>query len=113
MLEIIERHRRAASAGAAQNEVDAVRRRHRRDATIDPELAEQIRASFLLAGPLLARFGRAEMPPPGGDFIGRRRLDPHIDAFEALGAVCDCDGSFMLTPSAACAPATCSWTSPP
>ncbi len=53
---------------------------------IDPELAEQIRASFLLAGPLLARFGRAVMPPPGGDVIGRRRLDPHLDAFRAMGA---------------------------
>ena len=41
----------------------------------------RIRASFLLAGPLLARFGEARMPPPGGDFIGRRRLDPHLDAF--------------------------------
>jgi len=67
------------------------------DATsVDPALGEQIRASFLLAGPLLARFGRAEMPPPGGDFIGRRRLDPHIDAFEALGAVCDHDRAFIL-----------------
>src|ERR1700690_173414 len=64
--------------------------------SVDPALAEQIRASFLLAGPLLARFGRAEMPPPGGDFIGRRRLDPHIDAFEALGAVCDHDRAFIL-----------------
>jgi UDP-N-acetylglucosamine 1-carboxyvinyltransferase len=63
---------------------------------VDPALGEQIRASFLLAGPLLARFGRAEMPPPGGDFIGRRRLDPHIDGFEALGAVCDYDGTFVL-----------------
>jgi len=53
---------------------------------VDTELAERIRASFLLAGPLLARFGRAEMPPPGGDVIGRRRLDPHLDAFRALGA---------------------------
>ncbi len=52
----------------------------------DPELAEQIRASFLLAGPLLARFRRAVMPPPGGDVIGRRRLDPHLDAFRAMGA---------------------------
>ena len=50
------------------------------------ELSERIRASFLLAGPLLARFGRAHMPPPGGDVIGRRRLDPHLDAFRALGA---------------------------
>lgn len=50
------------------------------------EDAERIRASFLLAGPLLARFGRCTMPPPGGDVIGRRRLDPHLDAFKALGA---------------------------
>ena len=53
---------------------------------VDRELAERIRASFLLAGPLLARFGHAHMPPPGGDVIGRRRLDPHLDAFRALGA---------------------------
>jgi UDP-N-acetylglucosamine 1-carboxyvinyltransferase len=53
---------------------------------VDRELAERIRASFLLAGPLLARFGEAVMPPPGGDVIGRRRLDPHLDAFRALGA---------------------------
>jgi UDP-N-acetylglucosamine 1-carboxyvinyltransferase len=58
-----------------------------REAHVDREHAERIRASFLLAGPLLARFGRADMPPPGGDVIGRRRLDPHIDAFRALGAV--------------------------
>jgi UDP-N-acetylglucosamine 1-carboxyvinyltransferase len=53
---------------------------------VDRVLAERIRASFLLAGPLLARFGYAHMPPPGGDVIGRRRLDPHLDAFRALGA---------------------------
>jgi UDP-N-acetylglucosamine 1-carboxyvinyltransferase len=53
---------------------------------VDRDLSERIRASFLLAGPLLARFGRAVMPPPGGDVIGRRRLDPHLDAFRALGA---------------------------
>ncbi len=53
---------------------------------VDRALSERIRASFLLAGPLLARFGRARMPPPGGDVIGRRRLDPHLDAFRALGA---------------------------
>jgi UDP-N-acetylglucosamine 1-carboxyvinyltransferase len=52
----------------------------------DSHLSERIRASFLLAGPLLARYGRAVMPPPGGDVIGRRRLDPHLDAFRALGA---------------------------
>ena len=48
-------------------------------------LAERIRASILLAGPLLARFGRVLLPPPGGDVIGRRRLDTHFMALEALG----------------------------
>jgi UDP-N-acetylglucosamine 1-carboxyvinyltransferase len=56
------------------------------DAVVDEDLSKQIRASFLLAGPLLARFGEARMPPPGGDFIGRRRLDAHLDAFKDLGA---------------------------
>src|SRR5688572_2972968 len=56
---------------------------------VDAGLAERIRASFLTAGPLLARFGAAVMPPPGGDVIGRRRLDPHLDAFRALGAEVD------------------------
>ncbi|HTN25316.1 MAG TPA: UDP-N-acetylglucosamine 1-carboxyvinyltransferase [Solirubrobacteraceae bacterium] len=56
------------------------------EAVIDRDLSERIRASFLLAGPLLARFGHVRMPPPGGDVIGRRRLDPHLDAFAALGA---------------------------
>jgi UDP-N-acetylglucosamine 1-carboxyvinyltransferase len=63
---------------------------------VDRELAERIRASFLLAGPLLARFGRAVMPPPGGDVIGRRRLDPHLDAFRALGADLDCQHDIVL-----------------
>jgi UDP-N-acetylglucosamine 1-carboxyvinyltransferase len=56
------------------------------DVTVDEEMASKIRASFLLAGPLLARFEEARMPPPGGDFIGRRRLDAHLDAFRELGA---------------------------
>jgi UDP-N-acetylglucosamine 1-carboxyvinyltransferase len=58
---------------------------------VDKDLSSQIRASFLLAGPLLARFGEARMPPPGGDFIGRRRLDAHLDAFRDLGASVDGD----------------------
>jgi len=56
------------------------------------ELCSKIRASFLLAGPLLARFGHVTMPPPGGDVIGRRRLDPHIHAFSELGADIDLGG---------------------
>jgi UDP-N-acetylglucosamine 1-carboxyvinyltransferase len=53
---------------------------------LDPALCARMRASFLLAGPLLARFGRAAVPLPGGDVIGRRRLDPHIHAFARMGA---------------------------
>jgi UDP-N-acetylglucosamine 1-carboxyvinyltransferase len=53
---------------------------------LDQELCSRMRASFLLAGPLLARVGRVSAPPPGGDVIGRRRLDPHIHAFAKLGA---------------------------
>jgi len=56
------------------------------ESEVDRELSARIRASFLLAGPLLARFGKAVLPPPGGDVIGRRRLDPHLDAFACLGA---------------------------
>jgi UDP-N-acetylglucosamine 1-carboxyvinyltransferase len=66
------------------------------DATIDREHAERIRASFLLAGPLLARLGHAELPPPGGDVIGRRRLDPHLDAFRALGATLSSERDIVL-----------------
>jgi len=61
---------------------------------VDRDWSERIRASFLLAGPLLARLGRANMPPPGGDVIGRRRLDPHLDAFRALGAEVNLDRSW-------------------
>jgi len=53
---------------------------------LDPDLCRQIRASILLAGPLLARLGRVRLPPPGGDVIGRRRVDTHILALSALGA---------------------------
>jgi len=52
---------------------------------LDPELCSRIRASFLLSGPLLARFGRASVPPPGGDVIGRRQLDTHMHALTELG----------------------------
>ena len=58
---------------------------------LDAELCTRIRASILLAGPLLARWGEAIVPPPGGDVIGRRRLDTHIHAFARLGAEIDAD----------------------
>jgi UDP-N-acetylglucosamine 1-carboxyvinyltransferase len=53
---------------------------------LDPALCAKIRASILLAGPLLARFGSVTLPPPGGDVIGRRRVDTHFLALEHLGA---------------------------
>jgi len=53
---------------------------------LDPDICKKIRASILLAGPMLARSGFLELPPPGGDVIGRRRVDTHILALRALGA---------------------------
>ena len=53
---------------------------------LDPELCRRIRASILIAGPVLARAGGLKLPPPGGDVIGRRRLDTHILALQSLGA---------------------------
>jgi len=66
------------------------------EAEVDRDLSARIRASFLLAGPLLARFGKAVLPPPGGDVIGRRRLDPHLDAFACLGAEHDVDRDISI-----------------
>jgi len=63
---------------------------------LDAELSSRIRASFLLAGPLLARVGRAVVPPPGGDVIGRRRLDPHIHALTELGAHIEVNGRYEM-----------------
>jgi UDP-N-acetylglucosamine 1-carboxyvinyltransferase len=63
---------------------------------LDSELCSRIRASFLLAGPLLARFGRAFVPPPGGDVIGRRRLDPHVHALSELGAEIEINGRYEM-----------------
>ncbi|HUQ18446.1 MAG TPA: UDP-N-acetylglucosamine 1-carboxyvinyltransferase [Gemmatimonadaceae bacterium] len=57
-----------------------------RGADLDPELCAKIRASILLAAPVLARCGEITLPPPGGDVIGRRRLDTHFLALEQLGA---------------------------
>ena len=64
---------------------------------LDPKLCRSIRASILLAGPLLARCGEIELPPPGGDVIGRRRVDTHFLALERLGASFDLSESFHLT----------------
>jgi len=66
------------------------------DARLDPGLAGRIRGSVLLAGPMLSRFGTIELPLPGGDFIGRRRLDTHFLALRALGAEVELGPSSFL-----------------
>lgn len=63
---------------------------------LDPDLCRKIRASILIAGPVLARAGGVRLPPPGGDVIGRRRLDTHILALRALGAVVTYDRIFDI-----------------
>lgn len=61
---------------------------------IPAELSKKIRGSITFAGPLLARAGKVTMPPPGGDVIGRRRVDTHFIALKALGAKITTDGVF-------------------
>ena len=94
MLDLLG-HLGAETEWIGANEV----RVHAADITheVDEHLASRIRASFLLAGPLLARLGRASVPPPGGDVIGRRRLDPHIHAFAELGANFEYPGRYELS----------------
>ena len=64
---------------------------------LDPDLCRQIRASILLAGPMLARSGELVLPPPGGDVIGRRRVDTHILALNKLGALFSYNDSFHFS----------------
>lgn len=94
LLEILEslgasvewEDRNTVSVNAARVEVGRV----------DRQNAGRIRASILLAGPLLARFGEVQLPPPGGDVIGRRRMDTHFLAFEALGGRVRLNGGFHV-----------------
>jgi UDP-N-acetylglucosamine 1-carboxyvinyltransferase len=67
-----------------------------RKARLDPELCRRIRASILLAGPMLARCGEVDLPPPGGDVIGRRRVDTHLLSLRALGAQISADGGYTM-----------------
>ncbi|HOJ63000.1 MAG TPA: UDP-N-acetylglucosamine 1-carboxyvinyltransferase [Spirochaetota bacterium] len=65
--------------------------------TINQELGKKIRTSILFAGPLLARSGKVELPPPGGDVIGRRRLDTHFLALSELGSRIEIGANFKLS----------------
>jgi UDP-N-acetylglucosamine 1-carboxyvinyltransferase len=63
---------------------------------VPPELAKQVRASIVLAGPMLGRVGQIDLPAPGGDVIGRRRVDTHMLALMELGAKIEVDGAFHM-----------------
>jgi UDP-N-acetylglucosamine 1-carboxyvinyltransferase len=65
-----------------------------RSADLDPDLCRKVRTSILMAGPLTARTGELHLPPPGGDVIGRRRVDTHMIAMRRLGAQVDYDRVF-------------------
>jgi UDP-N-acetylglucosamine 1-carboxyvinyltransferase len=65
------------------------------ESNLDPELCRRIRASLLVAGPMLARHGQIHLPIPGGDVIGRRRLDTHLLALEGLGATVHYENSLL------------------
>ncbi len=84
MLELLA-HLGAAVQWTGPNSVE-VNAAHAEPRELDPALCARIRASILLAGPMLGRFGRVSLPPPGGDIIGRRRVDTHFLALERLGA---------------------------
>jgi len=88
------------SLGAQVDELDdtswRITARELRPADLDPDLCRRIRASILVAGPMLARVGDFKLPPPGGDVIGRRRLDTHILAFQALGVEVQYDRGFTF-----------------
>ncbi len=75
-----------ASATWTSRNTLTIHARELRVAELDPTLCKKIRASILLAGPLLARCGEIVLPPPGGDVIGRRRVDTHFLALQQLGA---------------------------
>ena len=88
------------SLGAQVEDLDAtswrITARELRPADLDPDLCRKIRASILVAGPMSARVGDFKLPPPGGDVIGRRRLDTHILALQALGSEVEYERGFSF-----------------
>lgn len=86
--------------GIAVHEEDAhtltLRAQALRSTELNRELCSRIRASILLAGPMLARCGQVFLPPPGGDVIGRRRVDTHLHALRHLGATIQIDAGYDM-----------------
>jgi UDP-N-acetylglucosamine 1-carboxyvinyltransferase len=96
--DVLDMRRLLESLGVKVEDVDAntwrITAAQVRPADLDPDLCRRIRASILLAGPMTARFGGLRLPPPGGDVIGRRRVDTHILVLTRLGAEVDYGRSF-------------------
>ena len=96
--DVLDMRKLLESLGVSVEDLDGnswcITAREVRPADLDPNLTRRIRASILLAGPMIARAGELKLPPPGGDVIGRRRLDTHILALQAMGAQVDYDRSF-------------------
>lgn len=93
--DVIDMRRLLESLGSTVEDLDhntwRITSRNISASHLDPDLCRRIRASILLAGPMLARDEGMRLPPPGGDVIGRRRLDTHILALRALGATVNYD----------------------
>ena len=81
---------------ALENHTWKIQAKEVRPADLDPDFTRKIRASILLAGPMSARTGELELPPPGGDVIGRRRVDTHILALSKLGVDVEYDRRFKF-----------------
>ena len=94
MCQVIEKH--GGTVEWLEDDVVRICTANFEAAALDHELCRKVRASILFAGPLVARFGRVELPPPGGDVIGRRRLDTHFQALQALGASVGVDTTYDI-----------------
>jgi UDP-N-acetylglucosamine 1-carboxyvinyltransferase len=98
--DVLDMRQLVASLGVQVEPLDAstwrVTSKTVQPADLDPDLCRRIRASILLAGPVLARCGILRLPPPGGDVIGRRRLDTHMLALKQLGATVEYDRVFQF-----------------
>jgi len=101
ITDVVSMRKLLSSLGVSYEELDGpksirIQARDIRPSELDPDLCRNIRASILLAGPMIARFNELVLPPPGGDVIGRRRVDTHILALNRLGAKTEFDGTFKF-----------------
>jgi UDP-N-acetylglucosamine 1-carboxyvinyltransferase len=101
ILDVLAMRRLLESLGVSIQTIDQhtwlIQANEVRPADLDPDLCRRIRASILLAGPMVARSGELHLPPPGGDVIGRRRVDTHLLALKKLGAEINYDRNFHFS----------------